>query len=580
MGKVLGFPNFLDTIVSYLKNENTSQRTFLFPDYDGSVQVNKYDVEEYGAEKASVVYDAGMSTGGGGTTLTSATASFTSDDVGKIFVLQGAAASGRDLVGTISALISPTSVTTSLAAGTTVTNAKLIYGIDCTTAFQNAINDCYNGGGGEVIIGVGYFLIGGALQTSVGGYNPNSQLYFPVSIPANNNRPNIIIRGIGGTTPSNSQLSSNVTLPSGGTVVFSTLTSSSGTSASLFGSGGEPSSPNIFNHTHVDFYDLTISSVGNPAGAGPVVGGINGGALKALSTYNVTICPDIAQFLEIQPTNEVCGLIQPHRGANNQNTYINTFVSKYKYGIVLGDMASLVQCGAMDCDIGLVVCKRNHTSYALRFQLHRCKRPIFFASSSLFGDEEGDTYVSLNVEGEFYTSGKWNTMTTFITDPNNYGRGKIEYALQHTSSGTPDNSLFSMNGGENLVCTPLFADSLKVLTESSATRFLRLSIASGEYVGGEVVVSVQANSASEFQIRTLRFIFSAVNKSGTITVTLGTPEEVVAVSSGTLTAEITAVDSGSGNLDFKVNAVSSLSQTSLRAKFSMTKNFKGILYPQ
>lgn len=34
MGKVLGFPNFLDTIVSYFKNEATEQRTYTFPDND------------------------------------------------------------------------------------------------------------------------------------------------------------------------------------------------------------------------------------------------------------------------------------------------------------------------------------------------------------------------------------------------------------------------------------------------------------------------------------------------------------------------------------------------------------------
>lgn len=31
---VLGFPNFLNTIISYLKNENTAQRTYTFPDRD------------------------------------------------------------------------------------------------------------------------------------------------------------------------------------------------------------------------------------------------------------------------------------------------------------------------------------------------------------------------------------------------------------------------------------------------------------------------------------------------------------------------------------------------------------------
>lgn len=34
MGKVIGFSNFADTIVSYFKNEATAQRTYTFPDED------------------------------------------------------------------------------------------------------------------------------------------------------------------------------------------------------------------------------------------------------------------------------------------------------------------------------------------------------------------------------------------------------------------------------------------------------------------------------------------------------------------------------------------------------------------
>lgn len=34
MGKVIGFSNFTDTIISYFKNEATAQRTYTFPDED------------------------------------------------------------------------------------------------------------------------------------------------------------------------------------------------------------------------------------------------------------------------------------------------------------------------------------------------------------------------------------------------------------------------------------------------------------------------------------------------------------------------------------------------------------------
>lgn len=111
------------------------------------------------------------------------------------------------------------------------------------------------------------------------------------------------------------------------------------------------------------------------------------------------------------------------------------------------------------------------------------------------------------------------------------------------------------------------------LTESSATTFAATTIPTSGIGGGYIYVTIEANDGTDFQSRTLRLVWSAVNKAGTITATISTPEEVVAVSSGTLTATITAVDAGSGLLQFKANAVSSLTQTTLRATYQMGKNF-------
>jgi hypothetical protein len=111
------------------------------------------------------------------------------------------------------------------------------------------------------------------------------------------------------------------------------------------------------------------------------------------------------------------------------------------------------------------------------------------------------------------------------------------------------------------------------LTESSATKFTSTTIANSRTQGGEIVITIEANDGTDFQARTMRFIWSAVNKGGTLTITVNTPEEVVAISSGTLTCTITAVDAGSGVLDFKANAVSSLTQTILRCTYQAQKNF-------
>jgi hypothetical protein len=56
-----------------------------------------------------------------------------------------------------------------------------------------------------------------------------------------------------------------------------------------------------------------------------------------------------------------------------------------------------------------------------------------------------------------------------------------------------------------------------------------------------------------------------------------TDGNAVAISSGTLTYAITIVDGGSGAIQLKANAVSSLSQTSLRCYYRVHLNGPGTI---
>lgn len=76
----------------------------------------------------------------GSTTFTSATAGFTSDDVGKIFWLEGGAGASSDLLTTIVARISATSIRMGDAATHTVSAARFRYGTDNTVAIQKAFD--------------------------------------------------------------------------------------------------------------------------------------------------------------------------------------------------------------------------------------------------------------------------------------------------------------------------------------------------------------------------------------------------------------------------------------------------------
>lgn len=112
------------------------------------------------------------------------------------------------------------------------------------------------------------------------------------------------------------------------------------------------------------------------------------------------------------------------------------------------------------------------------------------------------------------------------------------------------------------------------LTESSATAFVRVNVPSNTVAGGTIIYTIQANDATDYQSLTGRIIWDAVNKGGTTTIVItDTQNGTGACSSGTLTNTTTAVDSGSGNVDFKLNAVSSLTQTTLRVNCQVFKNF-------
>jgi hypothetical protein len=72
-------------------------------------------------------------------TLTATGANFQSSDVGKFIRVVGAGVAGADLVTTIAARASTTSITLTNSASTSVTNSTAFYGTDNTTAIQSAI---------------------------------------------------------------------------------------------------------------------------------------------------------------------------------------------------------------------------------------------------------------------------------------------------------------------------------------------------------------------------------------------------------------------------------------------------------
>lgn len=116
----------------------------------------------FGAVNDAVSHSDGAITTGT-RNFTSATGTFTANDVGKRIVIPGAGAAGAILETTISAFVSATAVTLTATAGTTVSGRIYYYGTDNTTAIQNAINQA-QATGDEVRIPGGSWITSSTLN--------------------------------------------------------------------------------------------------------------------------------------------------------------------------------------------------------------------------------------------------------------------------------------------------------------------------------------------------------------------------------------------------------------------------------
>lgn len=147
--------------------------------------------------------------------------------------------------------------------------------------------------------------------------------------------------------------------------------------------------------------------------------------------------------------------------------------------------------------------------------------------------------------------------------------GGGDYRIQRYPSGASGTT-------QNVAADALVIASKQVtLTESSATAVLDLAVASGSVAGGTLYYTIRADDSTDFQAIRGSIPFTAVNKGGTLTATVGTAAESVAVSTGTLTNTVT-ITTGTNSVTLNLNAVSSLTQTTLHAYVSALVDGTGV----
>lgn len=137
----------------------------------------------------------------------------------------------------------------------------------------------------------------------------------------------------------------------------------------------------------------------------------------------------------------------------------------------------------------------------------------------------------------------------------------------------------------------IIVNAAKTLSEGVATAFVQIPVSSNIVAGGSVEYTIRADDGIDFQARSGILIYSAVNKGGVETCTLGRADggtvvdnttDIVALSLGTLTNTFTCNTSPTNAINIEANATSSLTQTTLHIIYQATKNgvSTGAITPQ
>lgn len=389
-----------------------------------------YNVKSYAAKGDGVVLTDGAITNGL-KVLTSASATFTSADVGKVIWINNAGGSRIDLVSTIVSINSATSVNINDAASATVSAAPIIYGTDDTTAIQNTINAIGTAKVGTLYAPKGIYIINGDYQNASA---ENAQLTFP-SVLTSVNETYVGFKGDGGF-PVNfaNVLSTNASL---GTVFFSTQVGSTGSQSIL--AGYNASNANHYTNVRTHFEDITFMTVQNQ-----VETAIDLTLLGQSSSKNLNIQPAYFVWpIPVEPTGTTSYALKMMRNQHNVINYHDMLtVTGFYNGVYLTEHATVLNPFFRLCHFAFVNAVGGHTKKVIHPSIEKC----------VIGFEIITTDAAIDVEEADFENdvagGHWYTTTYDIEDTANHYYGNFSWQIQG-SGGVYSHDILK-NGGSNI----------------------------------------------------------------------------------------------------------------------------------
>lgn len=337
-----------------------------------------FNVMDYGAKgDGKVAVDAAMTSGSA--TLTCATsAPFTAADVNKNIQVLNAGTSGETIVGTIATYISPTQVTLSVTAASTITSGPVLWSSDDTDAIQNAVDAAVTYALAHSYAATVYFPpaagafygVAGALKTG-GSTLGNAQITLPV-VPTTGRKLTLVMEGaqVGSGVQHWQQTFPNTT---GSTIVsfgmFANTTAqinsinAAGNAAVIGGPsqpGGYGVAPGVFSNVYFDIGNMSILTCHSRNGltySALDLSGLANARLRDLAySTSGTVAPPGASYQNpnLFATGLAIGCLLPANGANDNTLLTNvTIGGGYTYGILVTEHTDIYGLRILYCWAGL-----------------------------------------------------------------------------------------------------------------------------------------------------------------------------------------------------------------------------------
>lgn len=300
---------------------------------------------------------------------------------------------------------------------------------DDTEAIQNAINACYNAGGGTIFFPNGIYIVSGVLQNGIDGVDYNSQIYIPGHKTGSGA---VTIRLLG-------ESSMFYQYNDKGVILRSTIA----------GSGVNPSvicststlNPNYYKSTTgVIIENIKVQVNAFETTTGPSMCGIN--LLFAGRSYlnEVFVEIDCDYEIAIEPEIKVFGLAVGF--LNNDFPRWGTVSSLgFYYGLVIGEGVTIALAEIYFCKYGIMSIRNAYSSNIIYAVVNWCAYCLTAQQNAMYGVNAGNSHISianLSIEDGTLTDGRtpdWCVHVAPFLDKNNFLYGFVNYLWSAENGG-------------------------------------------------------------------------------------------------------------------------------------------------